>query len=197
VEVAVSRVPDAGERAQLEPEDLGLDCVAPGAAEADHRVRLVRLESLAARQPAELVRAEVDRAIGDRPRREAVRESLQRGRHPLHELVAAALLEQQPRMHASERLEDHQLCPQQDDAVHLERRGAHHLRRLGEVHEQPRGGDRRGGGCRRGLDGLAHRDLGSAFTDDAVRRVDRHELCIAQQLGRLARPHDAGDSELS
>ena len=59
------------DRLELELEDLGVARVAQRAAEADHRVGLLRLEALAALQAAELVRAEVDRPVGDRPRREA------------------------------------------------------------------------------------------------------------------------------
>ena len=74
VEVVVAGVPHARERLELEPEDVGLARVAQGPAVADHRVRLLRLEAIAAAQPAELVGAEVDRPVGDRTRREAGRE---------------------------------------------------------------------------------------------------------------------------
>ena len=54
--------------------------VAQGAAVADHRVGLLGLEALAALEAAELVGAEVDRPVGDRPRREGGGERRQRRR---------------------------------------------------------------------------------------------------------------------
>jgi hypothetical protein len=48
VDVVVTRVPDAVDRPQLELEEVRLAPVAQGAAVADHRVGLLRLEALTA-----------------------------------------------------------------------------------------------------------------------------------------------------
>ena len=95
----MARVPHARDRVELEPEEVGLARVAQRAAVADHRVGLLGLEALAAAQAAELVRAEVDRAVGDRPRREGGGERAS-GRPPCASTnsLAAALLEQRARM---------------------------------------------------------------------------------------------------
>ena len=56
--------------------------------------------------------------------------------HPLDELVALALLDQQAGVAALERLDHHQLGAQQADAVDVELRGALDLRGLGEVDQE-------------------------------------------------------------
>ena len=108
--------------------------------------------------------------------------------HPLDELLAAALLDQQPRVRALERLEHHQLGAQQPDAVDVERRRALDLRGLGEVDEQPRRGDaaprRRGGRRPARAAGAGGRDR--ALEHDPVRRVDGDDLAVAQP--RVASP---------
>ncbi len=81
----MARVPDLADRLQLELEQVRLAHVAQGPAVADHRVRLLGLEALAALEAAELVAAEVDRPVGDRPRREGGGERGQRLGHPLDE----------------------------------------------------------------------------------------------------------------
>ncbi len=124
------RVPHLAQRGQLEREHVGLARVAQRAAVADHRVGLVRLEALAAAQPGELVGAEVDRAVGDRPRREAGRERGQAVGHARDELIPAPLLEQRARMIAGERLEHHHLRAQQADPVDWQVLDPLHLRGL-------------------------------------------------------------------
>ena len=121
----------------------------------------------------------------------------QRLGHPLDELVAAALLDQQARVAALERLDHHQLGAQQADAVDVERGGALDLGRLGEVDQQLRGGD---GGRAAGDGGRARESSSSptdrhrALADDAVGRVDGDELAVAQLRGRVAGADDARDA---
>jgi hypothetical protein len=74
--------------------------------------------------------AEVDRAVGDRPRCKGCREPGEGGCHPLHEFIAAVLLEQQPRVCPIEGLDHHQLRTKQPNALDVQRRGALDLRRL-------------------------------------------------------------------
>ena len=130
MQVVQARIPDLAQRGQLEREHVGLARVAQRAAVADHRVGLVRLEALAAAQPGELVGAEVDRAVGHRPRREARRERAQPLGHARDELLAASLLEQRARMIARQRLEHHHLGAQQTDPVDRQVLDPRHLRGL-------------------------------------------------------------------
>ena len=128
---------------------------------------------------------------------EGRREVRERPRHPLDELLGAALLEQQPGMAALERLEHHELGPQQADALDIERRRPLDLGRLGQVDEQlgPRHRPRRHrcGGRRRG-----HRRGGKrALAGDALSGVDGHDLAVAQLLGRIAAPGHAWDAGLA
>src|SRR5690606_22423107 len=95
-------VADPGEQLELEGEEVRLRDVPEAAPVADHRLLLDRLELLAASQPAELVAAEVDRAVHDRPRGEGGGDAEQRVRHPPEELVTAALGQQLAWVHAVE-----------------------------------------------------------------------------------------------
>jgi hypothetical protein len=108
-------------------EDLGVLRVAQRAAEADHRVGLLGLEAVAALQAAELVRAEVDRPVRDRPRSEGAGELLQRRRHARGELSPAALFDEQAGVAAFQRLEHHEFGPEQPDAVDVHGRRARDL----------------------------------------------------------------------
>ena len=138
-EVQVRRlVADAGEDLQLESEQIGLAHVAVAAAVADHRVVLDRLERGAAFESAELVAAEVDRAVHDRPRCERTRDAQQRRRHAIDELSLAALRQELARVHAAERLGEHELGPEQADAVDGERRDRLGLVGDREVHVDAR-----------------------------------------------------------
>ena len=110
-------VAHAGEQLELEREQVRLLHVAEAAAVADHRVLLDRLELLAALEPAELVGAEVDGPVDDRPRREGPGDAQQRRRHPLDELGLAAACRAARGVHAAEGVGDHELGPQQAHAV--------------------------------------------------------------------------------
>jgi hypothetical protein len=193
----MARVPDAVQCRQLEREDVGLLRIAQCATVADHRIRLLWFELIAAAQAAELVRAKVDRAVGDGPRRKPGRERRQTSRHRIDELVASALREQRARMVAVQRLEHHQLGAEQPDAVDVEPRRMLDLGGLRKVDEHLRPGDHaarssgndasRGSGWRRGC----------SFDHNAVRRIDSDDLAVAQLLCRLAGADDAGDTELA
>ena len=145
VQVLVACFPDPAHGVQLEPEQVGLVRVAKRAAVADHRIRLDRLEAVTAAQVPELVGTEVDRAVGDRPRREASREGGQPLGHALDEGFRPALLKQRPRVLPVKRLDHHQLRPQQSHAIHGQRGGALDLGWLRQVQQQlGRGGRGRG-----------------------------------------------------
>jgi hypothetical protein len=127
VEVGVAGVPHLPDRVELERKDLRVAGVSQSAAEPDHRVCLLGLEPFAAFEATELVRAEVDRPVGDRSWSEARRERRQRGRHPFGELRAPALLDEQTRVGTVERLEHHEFGAQQPDPLDVERSGAFDL----------------------------------------------------------------------
>ena len=198
VQVVVASVVHALHRLELEPEQVGLAHVPEGAPIADHRVGLRGLVLLSARQTAELVRPEVDRAVRDRAGSEPGRECHQAVRHALDELIRPALLEQATWMRALERFEDHQLRAQEADAVDVKRGGVLHLRRLGEVHEQARGGHGRRGGAR------ACRKPAPLAAGSAVRPavitpsagIDGDLLAVAQPSGRVTRANHARNSQL-
>ena len=99
------------EHVELEVEQVGLVDVAEAAPVADHRVLLGRLELLAALEAAELVGAEVDAAVDDRAGRERARDGQQRLGHRVDELLLLPSLDQQPRVHALQRVGDHELGP--------------------------------------------------------------------------------------
>src|SRR5262249_14007624 len=115
--------------------------VAESAAIPDHRVRLLRLEAVAALESAELVRPEVDRPVCDRPRCEALGELRQGIAHPVDEFLALALLDQQARGAALEGLDHHKLGAEQAAAVDVQARRALDLRRLREVDQELAGRD--------------------------------------------------------
>ena len=143
VEVRVSRVPDPADRRRARAgRRRARACSAARRGSRSSGSPLRARSASPPSQAAELVGAEVDRPVGDRPRREARRRtSVSALRHPLDELVAAALLDQQAGVAALERLDHHQLGAQQADAVDVERRGALDLRGLGEVDQQLGRGD--------------------------------------------------------
>ena len=99
------------------------------------------------------------------------------------DLLAAALLEQQPRVRAPERLEDHQLRAQQPDAVDVHRRGAR---------STCEGSDRLTSrrvpvtGAADAATGAGARVRCSVATAPATTTpragVDRHDLAVAQHL---------------
>ena len=110
-------VAHAGEQLELQREQVRLADVPVAAPVADHRVLLDRFERLATFQAAELVGAEVDRAVDDRPGAKARRDAQQRRRHAVEELVPATPCQELSWMHAAERVGQHELGAQQADAV--------------------------------------------------------------------------------
>ena len=141
---------DASEHLQLDLEQIRLPHVPVAAAVADHRVPLLGLETVAAVEAAELVRPEVDRAVDDRPWREGPRDGAQRPGHRVDERLTPAARQHLPGMARLERFGEHELGPQEADAIHIERRRRLCSRCQREVHVQLRR-DRRGR-CRPALD---------------------------------------------
>ena len=112
----------------------------------------------------------------------------------------APLLDQQPRVHALQRLDHHQLRPQQADPVDRQARHPLQLRGLGEVDEDLGPGHRRrrgSSGSARRLRGARRGRRGRSLGDDALAGVDRDQLAVAQDLGRLGGADHAGDAELA
>ncbi len=99
-------------------------------------------------------------------------------------------------MCSPERLDHHQLGPQQADALGVERGRAVDLRRLGQVDQQLGARHRRGGHGRRGR-GSGGRDGCCALAHHAVRGVHGDQLAVAQPGGALARADEARDAELA
>ena len=136
-EVEVGRLlAHPGEHIQVEREQLGVTDIAVAAAVADHGVGLDRFELLAAGQAAELVGAEVDRPVDDRPGREGPRDAQHRLGHALHELVAAAGRQQVLGVFAAEGVGDHELGAQQAHAVDGQRGDLFGVIGNGQVHVQ-------------------------------------------------------------
>ncbi len=105
----MSRVPHSAHGFELESEELRLADIAKRPPHADHRVRLLGLELVTALQASELVGAEVDRPVRDRSRREGTGKGRQAVAHPLDELGASPLVEEEAGVLSLERLDHHQL----------------------------------------------------------------------------------------
>ena len=93
---------DARDRVELERQQVGLADVAQRAAVADHRVGLDRLEPLPALEVSELVAAEVHGPVHDPPGPERACDGPQFLGHAGHELSAASVGHQRPRVLAVE-----------------------------------------------------------------------------------------------
>ncbi len=112
---------DLVDRLQLEKERRPVDGgdVPGAAAPADHGVLLLRLVRLPARHPAVLVRLEVRGPDDHRPRVERLADLRKAVGEPVHELRAAARLDQRQRMLPDVRRED-ELDPEEPDPLHRE-----------------------------------------------------------------------------
>ncbi len=160
----------------------------------------MRFELVAPLEIGELVGPEVDAAVHDRPGLERPRDVHQRLGHALDERLLVTALEEQAGVYPAQCVGDHELGPQQANAVHGE--GGHLFGVLGEgqVDIDP-GGQRSGSAQSRcgGGGGRGHhcRRRHGSFGHRAVATVDRDELAVAQYGRGVAGAHDGRHSELA
>ena len=125
---------------ELEPEEVGLTHVAVAAAVADHRVLLAGSNSVAALEVGELVGAEVDAPVHDRPWREGavVMRSSDCAMVVDERLLLTASIEELAGVHALQASVTMNFGPEQPHAV--DRHGGHLLGvlREGQVDVDPR-----------------------------------------------------------
>ncbi len=178
---------DPTERLQFQRERLGILDVAVAPAVPDHRVLLDGLELLAAGETPELVRPEIHRAVHDRPGAERAGDLSQLRSHPADELVALAVRDQCPGVSSAERVDDHELAPEQPDPVHVERSHLHGT--IGHRQIDVQLGRRHlGHGCERRRATFHavrdhRREVALAITGEHLPRsgVDRDDVTVAQR----------------